>query len=376
VETYFKVVADKPVAVLMHGGRYYFSGGADGWLNGAGVFYPSTDGGFAGKEFIFLTSMAQTDTVRSGWTHVVYAIEDSKVSVYDSKGALVRTVTLKGNESTQISLGRNMIYRVVSTGRIMIGCWGLNSLMVIPSRLGGYKDMLFYANPEQVGEIGNAILIILGQDVPAHVRIVDIATGTTIKEKDLAPRELWYVNRNIADLNGKRLRIESTGNILVIAGSNAVERPRVDPVIPNPNDIMLACPSIMFVGVKPGESLTTYATAKIVVFSPETNARITVEELSFNVERGFYMELPLGLITLTSNATIIVQSIFRTDLYSFATYLIPAKMPSIVYPPPAKGGEESTIVYYPLTIAAIVVVVIAVFLMRKRMRKPGGASLR
>jgi hypothetical protein len=58
-EAYVKVVSDKLVAVHLGGGpgRPFQGGGGGGLVvYGSFVFYPSTDGGFAGEEFIFMAT--------------------------------------------------------------------------------------------------------------------------------------------------------------------------------------------------------------------------------------------------------------------------------------------------------------------------------
>ncbi|NIM45897.1 MAG: hypothetical protein GTO54_09795, partial [Nitrososphaeria archaeon] len=66
-ETYFKVVSDRLVSVLLSGGGWKEWGG-----HGASAFYPSTDGGYVGDQFIFAPINA---------TNTIFFIEDAHVTI-------------------------------------------------------------------------------------------------------------------------------------------------------------------------------------------------------------------------------------------------------------------------------------------------------
>lgn len=79
-----------------------------------GGYYPATTGGYLGKEFIF--AVFPTGDV----PYTVLAYEDARVTVYDSKGKKVQELQVWQNETGQITLIPQKVYRVVSTGRIAI----------------------------------------------------------------------------------------------------------------------------------------------------------------------------------------------------------------------------------------------------------------
>ncbi|MEM2906296.1 MAG: hypothetical protein QW587_11275, partial [Candidatus Bathyarchaeia archaeon] len=90
----FKVVSDRLVSVALSGGQTYLEGGH--------LFYPSTDGGFAGTEFIFMALPSSEAShhgglpgVKAGDRHAVYAVDDAKVSLYDAAGKLLKEYELQ-----------------------------------------------------------------------------------------------------------------------------------------------------------------------------------------------------------------------------------------------------------------------------------------
>jgi len=218
IETFFKVVSDRPIAVLMAGG---FS-----LLQGAIVFYPSTDGGFAGKEFIFVTRGRDRPLTRMGWDYVAFAIEDSVVEVRDKDDRVIRTLTVAANSSKRLELFYNKVYRIRSTGRVTISSWTTSSFTACPTAMGGYSGRLSFSNPDIRTDLGSAILLIVAQESPAEVRVYDVSTGSLVVERVLQSREVWFIDRNVADLHGLRLMVQSDEEVIVYAGSTFVPEGR------------------------------------------------------------------------------------------------------------------------------------------------------
>jgi hypothetical protein len=140
--TFFKVEADKPVSVVLLGGNV---GGKkmDPSLPGLDTqqipnsFYTSVEGGFVGKDFIFMASQGLTDVA-----YRVVALEDSEVNVVDEEDSTVRTFELSANEFEELSLSSFKAYRMTSTGRMMVHTISLGS---IPSVEGGYTGRRFFS---------------------------------------------------------------------------------------------------------------------------------------------------------------------------------------------------------------------------------------
>ena len=368
LEISFKVVSDNPIAVLIHGGIMYP-------LSASRLFYPSTDGGYAGKEFIF-----HAIVIGRGQGHYAYGIESGEITVYDRKGSVIKTLNVQANSTVSLPLLKEDVYRISSTGRIMVYSTG-EGFDVCPSVLGGKIGKLFFSSSPR--------LLIISQEKPTKVRILEAGKGTVLAEKDLAPREAWFINRTIAPITvtstsdaPKHVLIESTEDIVVYSATTAV------PTGGGYTDGMrwIRC-GISFIGIKPHEPATLYVVSRAIVFSPVANAQINIGGIKMTVKKGGYKELGAsGILTLTSNATIIIQLISQVatenvgtpanpyfigviDMRNFGSYLMSPNSVSIEYPPPKKTEEGSNMTYFVAGGAAVAVIAAALVIIFLKKQK-------
>ena len=374
---FFKVVSDKPVAVLLSSGSYNVSTIS---IGGQNIYYPSTDGGFAGKEFIFLSVPATSITARKGFDYAVFAVEDSTVEIRDKNDKVIRTFNIAANSSKRIELFSNKIYRVTSTGRIMIsswtsGPWGSGSFTICPSPMGGYRGRIFFANPEQK-LLGSAFLLILSQENPVKVKVFDMDTGSLIVEKSLQPREMWFINKEEADVAGKRVMVLSDKEVIVYAGSTLVPEGALD----TPGQI---AQGVALVTIKANEPTTIFSPADAYVFSPKGDAEITINGLRMKIPKNTCKNIPMGKVTITSNVTVIVEIISninyfieastlygRAGLRIFATYLQPVNSLELTYPAPkvseAGGAGGIDIILMVSVLVAILAISVGIIMMKRR----------
>jgi len=375
LDTFFKVVSEKPVAALLHGGISYA-------LSASRGFYPSTDGGFAGKEFIF---HAVTMRVGAGGPyegHSAYGVEQSQVTLYDHDGKAVRTFSVRANSTVSLPITKEDVYRITSTGRIMVYTPG-GGFDLCPSTLGGKAGRLFYSFSPR--------LLIIAQERSARVELIEAEEGTEIAEKDLSPGEAWFVNRTIAAItitptsdSPKHVLIRSTEDVVVYSATTSL--PTGERYVDGMGWISNG---ISFLGVKPNQPVTVFVVSRAIVFSPEADAQVDVSGIRVTVEKGGYKDLGAsGTVTLTSNSTLIVQVVSQVatrnvgtpanpflvsivDLTSFASYLISPQAVSVTYPPPKpaeeEGGRDYTLI---IGVAAVAVAVAAagILMIRKRGR--------
>jgi hypothetical protein len=332
----------------------------------ANVFYPSTDGGFAGKEFIFLSAPASNVHAREGLDYAVFAVEDSLIQVYDKNNQVKQTLRLKANSSARLTIIENQVYRVTSTGRIMISSWTTWGFTICPSTMGGYVGHQFFANPEQL-LVGSTALLILAQSKPTNVKVFDISGGTKIVEKDLMPWEEWFITIK----GGPRLMVQSKEDVIVYAGSTLV--PKGIPDIP----AQLAN-GISFITVRAGYTTMIYTVTSACIFSPNSNAQVEIDGLLLTIQRGSYKEIPAGKVIMRSNATVIVQTVsnvnYRVDastlyepigLQNFAVYLLPANKLELAYPPPHPSEVDFGNMIYYIVIGVVAAMVVTVILAKR-----------
>ncbi|MEM2960409.1 MAG: hypothetical protein QXU67_02255, partial [Candidatus Bathyarchaeia archaeon] len=362
-KTFFKVVSDKPIAVMVGGGGAYGSG--------FNLFYPSTDGGYAGYEFIFMAIYNRGRTERAAPGFTIHALEKAKVTVYDSKGNVVWEREMDANTTRQVSLLHRYVYRVVSTGRIILGTWSQFTVKSVPAPLGGYKGTYFFVRQDAHvhGEPQWSALLIINQEKPSKVRIIDMSNGQTMIEKDLAARSYWFLTSKEVDIVNKQIMVASTNDVIVLSGNVY----SMNPIVTN----MYA--DVTMVGIRPNDPTTLYVISRAIAFSPTASARVTVGASSITIPKGRYVELPKGLITVISNTTLIVELISMPTttfpstgdprplqvvaLPQWGTYLLTAGSVELTYPKPKTvAGFDIMLVG---AIAAVAIVVVAVLIWKR-----------
>jgi hypothetical protein len=117
--TQFKVVSDKIVSVLLLNYQEEPSAGAtEGPL--PYTFYQSVDGLYVGKEFVFMASYQPATSGYGGSAvYSILSLEKSDVTVTDEDG-VQDTYSLEVNSHRELTLVPFKIYRIESTGNIMV----------------------------------------------------------------------------------------------------------------------------------------------------------------------------------------------------------------------------------------------------------------
>ncbi|MBS7609915.1 hypothetical protein KEJ19_05030 [Candidatus Bathyarchaeota archaeon] len=451
-KTYFKIVSDKPLYASMKGGGGYSF--LPEW-GGVSVFYPSTDGGFAGKEFIFLSdfSIAGAIVYTGGPGPTIYGIEDADVKVFDAEGNIIWQGNVKANQTlNQVKIPNNRrVYRIVSTGRIMFANWGAETFytyVAIPSPMGGFIGKYFFGSQDAGGRAhsvnnksfdaeGNIIwqgnvkanqtlnqvkipnnrrvyrIVSTGrimfanwgaetfytyvaipspmggfigkyffgsQDaggravVATHYLIINqgrssnvefwethrsgtLAPGLKAQTKALGPYEEWLLNRGVPD--NYNVMIRSNEDVMIFTANANRSNP----------SLFTMGPGVTFTGVKAGIPTALHIITRGVAFSPEANAEVKAGYMTFYIPKGRYMELPRGLVTITSNATLVIEVMhyWTNALNLYVTPLIPSSAVTIVYPQPKKGGG---ILDIPL-VAGLAIILIIVIVIVIRIRSKG-----
>ncbi|MBS7615423.1 hypothetical protein KEJ18_06830, partial [Candidatus Bathyarchaeota archaeon] len=104
------------------------------------TFYQATDGAYAGKEFIF---MAVQFNIYLQYT--VFTVEDAEVTVTREDGN-IQTFSLKANDYRRLIWEPFTVYKVESTGAIMIHSGNIDgTTFFVPSAEGGFVGKNFYS---------------------------------------------------------------------------------------------------------------------------------------------------------------------------------------------------------------------------------------
>jgi len=367
--TFFKVITSRPATVLLMGGA-----AIDTWPSNKthklwprrraiSMFTTSTNGGYIGKEFIFLA----TTELPVGRVDI-YALEDSKVTIYDRQNRIVKKLEVKANEFKSVFLKSYEIYRVVSTGNIIVQVIDENrepDTLIYPSATGGFIGTRFYGIgvvPEEWLPLEEMAFIVTGIE-NFKLTVVDLKYKTTILEKEFKAGRL-----NKLKLESYCIGVESDKPILLMYVGFALSK------------------KVVFLGLRGGEEAYIYVPeGEAYIFSAYEDTIVTVDGVQHYLGRDSYMLLPRGLHRIGADKTVLIEmvkygnlrtSVFR-KIWEFP-YTAGFEAFGMIIPP-IQGIEKSyDITLKPLRaefpwkyilILAIVIVAIAVFIIIKRTRK-------
>ncbi|MDH5440270.1 MAG: hypothetical protein OEY31_06670 [Candidatus Bathyarchaeota archaeon] len=385
--TYFKVVADKKVAVLLSGGSPNIY---------RAVYYPSTDGGFAGNEFIFKAVNGTWEPVIYVWEWditVIFGVESAHVKVFDGAGNTLHEFDVSANSYGRLKLVSGKVYRVVSTGRIMISTVSRECFAYGPSATGGFVGRSFYGVMSGVGG-GDTWAGSFQSFVVIAQEDCEISAYSLLKPElqrglgaDLAKSlEAGEVFLDTSFDQQTPLRIDSTGDIMVIFGRGdyAWGLPEAEPVLSpgNLGDDVSAIP------VEADREVSFFAPTGAVIFAPESLS-IVIDGALISMKADEYRALMGGSHTIQSSAPVIVEVLsdantragvgagvgesWATVHYRFdnwATYLTPTQTLEVTYPPPPPAGSLTELyTYIGGGVSAAVIAVVALVILRRRRAK-------
>jgi len=204
--TFFGVESDRPVVASIDNCRNMSAAGA----------YPSRDGGLAGKDFWFRPLNME------GEQFYVEALENCTVTATgDGKPALSKT--LNEHSGGWMELPAGDIIHLVSTGRIMILQTAINSFTATPSLNGtpvGNEFFPAYKFWDWESPTCCSFDVSAYEDctVTAHIT----SDSPRVVNRTMSAGDHWYYSWDTTKLGGLNTasRIESTGNISLIAGGN------------------------------------------------------------------------------------------------------------------------------------------------------------
>jgi len=135
--TFFRLVSTQPLGVVLIGGvdfeRAYGS---------TSTFIPAVDGGYVGKEFVFMSVQGTQPWQGVVTSHWLNALEDSDVTVWEKDGVKVNQFHVKANEVQRLSLTPHAVFRLVSSGYVMLQAWVMGALYY-PAVEGGFVGKTF-----------------------------------------------------------------------------------------------------------------------------------------------------------------------------------------------------------------------------------------
>jgi len=352
--TMFKVVADKPVTVLLSTGLTFNS------------FFTSTEGGFVGGEFIF----ASTSTGATS-PFMVYAIEDAEVTLTDSAGSKVASFKLRVNGYQSFGFAREDTYVLSATGRVMVQSlyppYSGMGTSFYPAVQGGYAGQAFAG-------ISMATDLWPPYTPPAFVFTSDNEAKLTV----------W-------DVESQKEALKAT----VPAGGNVTAQIKAPAMIAEsdrPMMLMAQNYGLAFAVLKADQAVTVFIPTDVppgeeITYRPTEGARgeaflfaykeavVTLDDTRVRLAPDGSMTVPPGIHRLSATEDVVLEVVnwplypVNASLASFGAAVPSVQVASITYPglslkPP--GGETTTYLYYGAGAAAVTVVIVAIWARTRR----------
>jgi len=354
--TFFKAVSNHPVTLILAGGRDVESGEKE--IN---TFYTGVNGGYVDREFILYVFQGKT-----GLPFKVFTLEDSDVTVWDEEGGKVSSFTLKANQRQAVSLKAFHIYRVTSTGSLMIQSMDSDTTTYeythagatfYPSAKGGFLGDLFYGSTDEhtVHNRPNATLrFIATSTADTEVAFVDLEGGRTVAEVKVSAGSpsVFFFNATYTGL---------------AAVSKA-------PTMLMYKDDDLNDGGLSFTGLKAGQTAYLDVPQGGAYIFAYRDTVVTIDDVQFRLLEDSYQALPPGLHKVSSPENALVEVVNldpRQGLHAFGECLPSVQSLSMTYeglkvksPTP----EEAIPLTYIAAAAVAVAVVVLVALAVKRRR--------
>lgn len=395
---YYKIIADKPIAAWLVGGA------AHNWPDnnyagcGGSTFYPSVEGSYVGREFIFMAG--GTYNANTAWLGIdiftpispapfetkCYGIEHASVSVYDASGNLLYQFDIGPGMCVNFPTICMEIYHVISTGDIMLQCaGGGNCFTIAPSINGNLVGKVHYGSTFAWQR--GCFLVVAYE--PCHVKVYDVDTGELLYEHTFTSAgECWYrgglgivtVRPTISlekalelaakanNVGTRNLKFESTGNIMVYVGDTET--------IPYEDDSPAGIgDDIAFVGGIEAREFYVYAPTYLVIFAP-SDANILINGTSYSLRADHHLTLKgPSLYYILSDQPIIIEVVGQgtgaaATVNDYASYLL--SFPNIPIVSPKTSARSPFDIMYIIIIfvvVAICMVSILILILKKGVLK-------
>ena len=312
--TYFKLISSYRVVAMISGGSLAYDTGETA---GYSTFYPSVDGGFRGKNFIFIaatgTNLWAYRAELVGPNFNVFALEDSQLKLSDAIGkysftenlrqrgikhALLqaRTLTTTG-ERLSVGAGYDERFIVNSTNDVMIASVAIDQVLYVPAITGGYVGKLFYAPDKvQYQQTGRSVVLVIVPLEPGKVTVYDkdlnVLAEHTFTSADVSANSYWFKSFGLGTFD---FIIKSTGNITVLASQTNT----------NISEDFIGS-GITFLGARPNQEVKFFTPSSAIVFSSQDQTMV-VDGQTRNVKRDEVMLLGSGIHSLRGTGVSIIE---------------------------------------------------------------------
>ncbi|MEM1996432.1 MAG: hypothetical protein QXS05_03070 [Candidatus Bathyarchaeia archaeon] len=298
--TFFKVTSNKPVTLIMLGASWLVGADEKSIRNSTllsftiNTFFTSTDGSYIGKEFIFLAVQPLV-----GLPYNVFALEDSEIEIYDESGSKISSFKLSANEAKALAFTAGKIYRLTSTGYVMLQSFGndMRGLCAYPSAKGGFSGSIFYGcgfTPANWhGEIVETEIVITGEK-GTKITVYDLKNRAVSETAEIGEDFSLSLSKTVQPY----IRIDSDGRITVVYYIHGIKGGHIDTETPGGG--------ITYIGLRAGERKHIYVPWETGFIFASKNTEIEIDGTLFRITADYYYQLTPGLHEIHASEDIMI----------------------------------------------------------------------
>ncbi len=297
--TFFKVVSNKPLSVTLIGGKI---GGRDldpksPFSFVPNSFYTSVDGGFIGREFIFIASQEP-----AGAPYRIVALESAEIIVKDENNSVIHRFRMTPGEIKDLSFRAFHAYRIVSTGDIVLhttsgGC--------LPSIENSYVGK-YFISPSSTSwwpsreRSPNSFHLMALEETKVH--IYDLEFKKKIEEFKIP--------------SGSSIRVKPPAKEIIIQS----EKPLNAMYVSNDGTYEYGA-GMTFIRIEAGETALVYVPTKPLIQKAFLFALkktiVTIDDATYKLAADEIFSISPGLHRITPSSNVLIQIIYWSGHVSF-----------------------------------------------------------
>lgn len=325
----YKIVSNNAVYVILFSGMQMPSPETNEGPIPFG-FHTSTEGTYVGKEFVLLASQGLV-----GKPYRILALEKSQINVYKEDGEAYASFRLEANEYYDISFSAFKIYKITSTGNIMIQSirpWRDRSFF-IPAVEGGFMGKSFFSKAREWAASADFGFKILALD-DTKVTIWDVESKRKIQELNIK--------------SGDGAVIIPKGDELKVEADKPITLSYIHNWTKIPDKGLVYGSGVAYMGVKANEETVFFlpleGTAEAYIFAYE-DAFVEIDDVPMTLEADhYYRIIHPGTHRIVSDKKVVIQMMHRS-----ITIPRSAKSFAVVIPCIQTLDVESNVRLIPLT---------------------------
>jgi len=319
--SFFKLVSSAPVTAVLMGGVGVERGlfGQPRHVEGTSTFYADVDGRYAGKEFIFIPVHAKSLGFYSDLPVRVLALEDSEVTVSDANGSTVASFRLLANEERGLALISTAVYRLVSTGRVMVQGFAAPRSLYYPAVEGGFVGKIFYGIISSAGttvyQFLQASLIVTAVE-DSKITLYDAKYGKKTLDTNVQAGQILEIDAGSPDLKTNQMVLRSDRPVMVMLQTRTGGK--------SGETWPYSAGGIGLAGLKAGQTADVNVPKGWTYAFAAQETVLSVDDVTVRLPADGYFPIPTGTHKVSADANIILESIDleeKEGLPTFATSL-------------------------------------------------------